>query len=192
MERANVAKKSASVASSEILYQVRAVTKHRLVVCKEKKKPITTFKVLWEGYDVKHATWEPLANLVNCPQFILDLAKDWEEEHQKLAQTTKRPPIPGIFDPYMKVPCEYKPDGTEKPPIINGLTTINRDQFYLVRFRGEKCLRTVRAPFLEYHFPLECVMYLKKREVKIDEMNAQIRQKAESDREKKLVAQCKK
>ena len=44
---------------------------------------IDMFHVKWKGYDSKQNTWEPLANLAGCEDFV---AQFYEEQKQKNAE----------------------------------------------------------------------------------------------------------
>jgi hypothetical protein len=62
--------------------------------------------------------------------------------------------------------------GDDHPPKIVGIQNLDGIAFYLVKFHHETAFRLVRAAFLEYHFPMECVIFLKKRENTLEKLDA--------------------
>jgi hypothetical protein len=69
-------------------YEVEDILKHRLV--KSGKRNKDEFLIKWKGYGFEHCTWEPLANLTNCPKLLSAFWKVQELKDSSTSNSNKR------------------------------------------------------------------------------------------------------
>jgi hypothetical protein len=147
-------------------FEPERIVRHSIELTKSgRKRPETKFHVLWKGYPSSAATAEPIEHLMDCPELLLKYCKKWEASHQAKPKKgdTVRPPVPAQVRRSLHHHREYIPDGNEVLLKIYSEVEWAGIPYYIVRFKGEKNFRYVNHAVLEYHFPPEVAVYLKKK-----------------------------
>ncbi len=74
-------------------HEVEDVLQHKEL--KRGKRTVFQYLIKWKGYGHEHNTWEPEANLKNCPELLTDYwasvrSKDDAKQHKKKDKARKR------------------------------------------------------------------------------------------------------
>jgi hypothetical protein len=134
------------------VYPVRAVIGPEYVNSQDR----FFFKTEWEEKK-KNGEYEisniPLENFIDTPLPIFEYGKKERQPNAGLNKILSR----------RVCPKEFIPTGQEFVRKIYYSFTKkirkNKEEFYYVRFRGDKCYHFVRLLFMEYYFPRELLMY---------------------------------
>lgn len=137
---------------------------------------VTLFRVHWSGYSVRDATNEPLENLIECPELLMDFErlrkqrfKQAMAKHGQDVGPQTCPPMNVNAIRHMRLPNEYVPTGKETLLKICGEISAEGKKpitLMLVRFRGMSGFFYVRRCAMDYYFPTHMALYLKKVNVK--------------------------
>jgi hypothetical protein len=60
-------------------YEVDRILEHRYL-CRGNGRPQLQYKVLWKGYCIHDATWEPVHNLTRCEETIWKYHQEQNED----------------------------------------------------------------------------------------------------------------
>lgn len=140
-------------------------------VQRENKRLLETrFLVKWRGYPDNKATMEPIENLVECPELLLEFDERRQRSFRKLFSKQrlleKRPSIPSRYLRHFKADFEYFPSGHDDVKKIVGGFEDKQISFLNVIFRGKVEVFIVRRSVMDFLFPVEVALHLKKLQLR--------------------------
>ena len=128
----------------------------------------TLFRVKWANSPTIPDYTEPLEHFMNVPlvvkKFISSSMKDRKKKTGKSYKGDIFPRPPGATTRALRKEGDFVPQGSERvKKIYMELVTKEVEHFYLVKFFYNEERVLVRRAVMEYFFPLDCLIFMKKR-----------------------------
>ena len=128
----------------------------------------TLFRVKWANHPPHPDYTEPLENLVNAPilvkKFITSSLKDKKRKNRCNHKGDIFPRPNAAVTRSLRTGGDFVPVGSEKvKKIYMEVVTNTNERFYLVKFFFNDKRLLIRRAVMEYFFPLDCLIFMKKR-----------------------------
>lgn len=140
----------------------------------------TVFLVKWKGYDLDRREFGPLENLVNIPLLVKKYVASCRKSRMNKLKNAYNGDIftrpPSAITRALRNLGDFVPNGSEKVrKIYAEVNGQDMDSFYLVTFfrSHEKIL--VRRSLMHYFFPLDSIIFIKKRMNRKERVSHQLR-----------------